>query len=82
MKDPTKDALNELAELCDQTTGAFLVITRLKDRTWQVAFPNSGKLGNHRGKDVYAVILEATKDVLDTRVPIETETKYTVYDQR
>lgn len=77
--DNTKDLLNQLGELAGETSGASFVITRLKDRTWQVNFINSGTLSNTRGKDIEAVVLEAIKKLKDKRVPIETETKFTVY---
>jgi len=74
----TKQLLNNLAELCGETSGASFAITRLKDKTWQVAWPNSG-MNNVRGKDVDAVLLEAITEIKDKRRPIETDTKFTVY---
>lgn len=77
--DNTKDLLNQLGELACETTGASFAITRLKDRSWQVNFFNSGSLNSSKGKDIEAVVLEAIKELKEKRVPIETETKFTVY---
>jgi|GEM_PF-4134298 hypothetical protein len=75
----TKDTINQLAELCGETSGASFTITRLKDKTWQVAFVNSGLLRNIKGKDIDAVLIEACREIKDKRIPIETELRYTVY---
>lgn len=78
--DRLEDKLNELAELCGETTGASFMITRLKDRTWKIQFPNSGKLRAMTGSVLFNVTLGAIDEVKLKRTIIEVETKYTVYD--
>lgn len=75
----TKDLINEMADLCNETSGASFAITRLKDRQWQVAFMNSQRLNNSKGFDIDTVLANAINEIKTKRVPIETETRFTVY---
>lgn len=79
MKDQTKEVLNALAEACSETAGGSFSISRRKDKTWVIYFPNSGKLGNMTGKDITSLATEAREAVLTKRTLIEVETRYTLY---
>jgi hypothetical protein len=73
----TLEHLNEFADLCRETTGASFTFSKNKPGNWVVTLVNKGQ--QFLNADLIVAVIDAKKWLLEHRVEVEVETKYTLY---
>lgn len=72
------EKLHDFARLCNETNGGSFSLTKnVRSRKWKLHFINKGT--SFENEDIQELIKEASLWIVEERMPIENEVKFTLF---